>query len=89
MQLNALKPQLMHKNVQANPEKSQKFTQHYCCSILSREKKLKAIRGNGYRIVHKGGTFPIETIILIVRSLYPNLPQTGQIFLPWHVDATP
>ena len=29
---------------------------------------LKAIRGNGYRPVTKGGTFPIETIMLVVRS---------------------
>ena len=28
---------------------------------------LKAIRGNGYRPVPKGGTFPIETIMLVVR----------------------
>ena len=31
-------------------------------------KILKAIRGNGYRFVPKGGTFPIETITLVVRS---------------------
>ena len=29
---------------------------------------LKAIRGNGYRPVPNGGTFPIETIMLVVRS---------------------
>ena len=29
---------------------------------------LKAIRGNGYRFVPKGGTFPTETIKLVVRS---------------------
>ena len=50
----------MHKNVQTNPEKSQKLTQHSCCSLLTREKNLKAIRGNGYRFVHKDGTFPTE-----------------------------
>ena len=32
------------------------------------EKKMKAIRGNGYRFVPKGGTFPTETITLVVRS---------------------
>ena len=37
--INALKTRLMHKNVQTNPEKSQKFTQHSCCSMLTREKK--------------------------------------------------
>ena len=39
---------------------------------------LKAIRGNGYRFVPKCGAFPIETIMLVVRSIYPNLPQMGQ-----------
>ena len=50
----------MHKNVQANPEQSQKITQHSCCSMLTRERNLKAIIGNGYRFVPKGGTFPSE-----------------------------
>ena len=31
-------------------------------------KKLKAITGNGYHFVPKGGTFPTETIRLVVRS---------------------
>ena len=31
-------------------------------------KILKAIRGNGYRFVPKGGGFPTETITLVVRS---------------------
>jgi hypothetical protein len=68
MHINALKTQLMHKNVQTNPEKSQKLTQHSYCSMLTREKNLKAIRGNGYRFSPKGGTFPTETIMLVVRS---------------------
>ena len=37
MHINALKTQLMHKNVQTNPEKSQKLTQHFCCSMLTLE----------------------------------------------------
>ena len=56
MHINALKTHLMHKNVQTNPEKSQKLTQHSCCSMLTRE-NLKAISGNGYHFVPKGGTF--------------------------------
>ena len=74
MHINALKTQLMHKNVQTNPEKSQKFTQHSCCSMLTREKNLKAIRGNGYRFVPKGGTLPYQNVT-------KNLPRD--------VDATP
>ena len=41
---------------------------------------LIAIRGNRYRVVPKGDMFYTETIRLVVRSLYPNLPQMGQIF---------
>ena len=68
MHINALKTHLMHKNVETNPEKSQKFTQHSCSSMLTQEKNLKAKRGNGYRFVPKGGTFPTETIRLVVTS---------------------
>ena len=74
----------MHINVQMNPEKSQKFTQHSCCSMLTREKELKAIRGNGYRFVPKGGTFPTENHqaccekLRFLRIIYPSLPQMGQ-----------
>ena len=84
MHMNALKTQLMHKNVQTNRQKSQKFTQHSCCSILTREKNWKVIRGNGYRFVPKGGTFPTKNHhacgekLWFVRSIYPNLPQMGQ-----------
>ena len=67
MHINALKAQLMHKNVQTNPEKSQKFTQHSSCSMLTQEKNLKAIRGNGYRFVPKGGASSTETIMLVAR----------------------
>ena len=89
----------MHKNVQTNPEKSQKFAQHSCCSMLTREKKLIAIRGNGYRFLPKGGTFPTENHhaccekLRFVRSIYPNLPQMGQnlyhgMLMPFH-DSMP
>ena len=76
----------MHKNVQTNPEKSHKITRHSCCSMLTRENFLKAIRGNGYRFFHKGGMFPNENHhaccekLRFVRSIYQNLPQMGQDF---------
>ena len=41
MHMNAKKTQLMYKNVQANPEKSQKLTQHSSCSMLPLEKIWK------------------------------------------------
>ena len=63
------------------------------------EKNLKAIRGNGYRFVPKGGTFPTKNHhaccekLWFVRSIYPNLPQMGQHFyhgmlMPLH-DSMP
>ena len=89
----------MHKNVQTNLEKSQKITEHSCCSMLPRENNLKAIRGNGYCFVPIGGTFPTENHhaccekLRFVRTIYPNLPQMGQnlyhdMFMPLH-DSTP
>ena len=58
------------------------------------KKNLKAIRGNGYRFVPKGGTFPIETIMLVVRALViekliPKPAPNGTNFLPRHIDAAP
>ena len=99
MHINALKTQLMHKNVQTDPAKSQKFTEHSYCSMLTREKKLKAMRGNGYRFVPKGGTFPTENHHAccekhrFVRSIYTNMPQMGQtlyhdMLMPLH-DSMP
>ena len=62
------------------------------------EKILKAIRGNGYHFIPKCGTFPTETIMLVVRisglwEAYPNLPQMGQniyhgMLMPLH-DSMP
>src|SRR4051812_4792869 len=89
----------MHKKCPNEPQKSQKFTQHSCCSMLTREKNLKAIRGNGYRFIPKGGTFPTENHyaccekLWFVRSIYPNLPQMGQnlyhgMLMPLH-DSMP
>ena len=79
MHINALKTHLMHKNVQMNP-KNTKNKKTLLLFYVDTRIFLKAIRGNGYRFVPKGGTFPNETITLVVRSLYPNLPQMGQIF---------
>ena len=78
----------MHKNVQTNPEKSQKLTQHSYCSMLTQEFFLKAIRGNGYHFFPKDGTFPTENYhafwekLQFVRSIYPSLPQMGQNMYP-------
>ena len=66
---------------------------------IDTRKKFKAIRGDGYRFVPKGGTFPTENNhaccekLRLVRSIYPNLPQIGQkiyhgMFMPLH-DSMP
>ena len=49
-----------------NPKNSKVLTQQSCCSMLTLEKKLKAITGNGYRFILKGGTFPTETMRLFL-----------------------
>ena len=58
----------MHKNLQTNPEKSQKITQHSSCSMLTQEKNMKVERGNGYRFATKVGRSLPKTIMLVVRS---------------------
>ena len=68
MHINALKTQLMHKNVQTNPEKSPKNVTTLLLFYVDTRNNLKEIRGNGYRFVPKGGMIPIETIKLVVRS---------------------
>ena len=98
MQINALKTQLTQKIVQMNPEKSQKNTTLLLFYVDMRN-NLKAIRGNGYRFVPKGGAFPTENHhaccekLRFVRSIYPNLPQMGQnlyhgMLMPLH-DSIP
>ena len=72
----------MNKNVQKITKNHTKLLLFYVDTRIN----LKAIRGNGYRFVHKGVTFPTENHhacsekLRIVRSIYPNLPQMGQIF---------
>ena len=79
----------MHKNVQTNPEKSQKFRQHSCLFYVDTRKKLKAIRGNGYRFVPKGGTFPTENHHACCEKHIPKPTPIGTKFVRRHVDAAP
>ena len=98
MHINALKTQLMHKNVQTNP-KNHKNSYNTPVVLCWHEKNLKAIRGNGYRFVPKGGMFPTENHhaccekLRFVRNIYLNLPQMGQkvyhgMLMPLH-DSMP
>ena len=99
MHIKCIETQLMHKNVQTKPEKSQKFTQHSYCSMLTRDNNLKAITGSGYCFVPNGGTFPTENHhaccekLRFERSIYQNQPQMGQnlyhdMLMPLH-DSMP
>ena len=84
------------------PMEPRKITKNHTTFLLfyvDTRKFLKAIRGNGYRFVPKGGTFPTENHhaccekLRFVRSIYPNLPQMGQnlyhgMLMPLH-DSMP
>ena len=70
-----------------------KFDTTLLLFYVDTRKNLEAIRGSGYRFVPKGGTFPTETMMVVVTIIYPNLPQTGQKFyhgmlMPLH-DSMP
>ena len=84
----------MSKRTLKNHKNSHNTPVVLCC-----HENLKAIRGNGYRFVHKGGTFPTKNHhaccekLRFVRSIYPNLPQMGQnlyhgMLMPLH-DSMP
>ena len=94
MRIKISKTQLMYKNVQTNPEKSQKITQHSCCSMLTWENNLKAIRGNGYRFAPKvGRSLPKPSCLLwealVCEKHIPKPAPNGTKFVPRHVDAAP
>ena len=57
-----------------------------CCH---EKKNLKAIRGNGYRFIPKGGTFPTENHHACCEKHIPKPAPNGTKFVPWHVDAAP
>ena len=52
---------------QDNPVPTSLDVYHSILDVDTR-KNLKAIRGNGYRFIPKGGMFPTETIMLVVRN---------------------
>ena len=86
----------MSKRTPKNHKNSHNTPVVLCCH---EKKKLKAIRGNGYRFIPKGGTFPTENHhaccekLWFVRSIYRNPPQMGQnlyhgMLMPRH-DSMP
>ena len=68
MHINALKTQLMRKNAQTNPEKSQKITQHSCCSMLTWQKIWKQQEPMDIVSSPKVGRSLPKTIMLVMRS---------------------
>ena len=88
----------MHKNVQTNPEKSQKLTQHSCCSMLTREffgsnkRQWISFCPQRWDVPYRYHHACCEKL-RFVRSIYPSLPQMGQnlyhgMFMPLH-DSMP
>ena len=98
MHMNAQNTQLMYKNVQANPEKSQKLTEHSFCSMLTLgkneiEKRQRiSFRPERWNVPYRNHHTCCEKL-WFMRSLYPNLPQMGHNFyhgmvMPLH-DSMP
>ena len=56
---------------------------------VERRNFLKEIRGNGYRFVPKGGTFPTENHHACCEKHIPKPAPNGTKFVPRHVDAAP
>src|SRR6266536_2857262 len=86
MHLKCLENQVNVQKCPNEPRKIPKLNTTLLLFYVDTRNFLKAIRGNRYHFVHKGGRFPTETITLVLRSsgfvrrLYPNLPQMGQKF---------
>ena len=85
MHINALKFQLMHKNVQRNLEKSQKLTHHSCCSMLTRENfesnktQWTSFHPQRWDVPYRNHQACCEKL-WFVRSIYPNLPKWDNKF---------
>ena len=69
MHINASKTQLMHENVQTNPEKSQKLTQHSCYSMLTRENFQKQEEAMGIVSAPKVGRSLLKPSCLLWEAL--------------------
>ena len=93
--INALKTQLMHKYVQTNPEKSQKFTQHSCCSMLTREFFFESNKRQWISFLPQRWDVPYwkPSCFLceapVCEKHIPKPAPNGTKFVPWHVDAAP
>ena len=84
MHINALKGQLMHKNVQTNPEKNPKFNTTLVLFYVDARAKIEIkkrqrilFRPRRWNVPYRNHQACCEKL-WFVRSLCPNLPQIGQ-----------
>ena len=75
----------MPKRIPKNDQKNTTLMLFY----VNTRNFLKAIRGNGYRFVPKGGTFPTENHHACCEKHIPKPAPNGTKFVPRHVDAAP
>ena len=93
--INALKTKLMRKKCQNEPRKAPKIDTTLVLFYVDTRNILKVRRGNIYCFVPQGGTYPAETIRLVVREalvcekLIPTPAPYGTIFLLQYVAAIP
>ena len=84
----------MHKNVQTNPPKSQKITQHPCCSMLTREKNWKQydamdiVSSTTVDVPYRKPSCLLWEAQVCEKHI-PKPAPNGTNFLPRHVDAAP
>ena len=78
MHIKCLENRVNVQKCPSEPRKIPKFDTTLLSFYVDTRKIFKAITGNGYRFVPKGGTFPTETIRLVVRSsdLWESYTQT-------------
>ena len=95
MHINALKTQLMHKNVQRTPKNHTTLLLFYVDTrkkIESNKRQRISFRPQRWDVPYRNHHACCEKL-WFVRSLYPNLPQMGQKFyhgmlMPLH-DSMP
>ena len=95
MHINALKTRLMYRNVQTNPKKSQKFTQHSSCSMLTRETKIESNKRQWISFCPQRWDVPYRNPPCLLweapvcEKHIPKPAPNGTIFLPRPVGAAP
>ena len=79
----------MHKKCPNEPQKITIIHTTLLVFYVDTREKIKVIRGNGYRFVPNGGTFPTENHHACCEKHIPKPAPNGTKFVPRHVDAAP